>query len=266
MEPSFTPLLECKYLVDGSFTLFEPGVGEHYHNRVGAYTESLAQYAVLALEHWQQRGGIMPHSLRVWDVCFGLGYNSFTLIHYLAQKAETGNVPLGLHLDIQAVELDEALIPLWQQVLALPVYPLFHPETGAYQITCVREVQAVCYTFTPIAPHPGPIVTLSVAMGDALSIVPQWQSQLNNARVHAIFHDAFSPRKVPHLWSPSLFQTYADALCPQQGILLTYSVARIVKNAMELAGLQWHKTEALHQLGHTKGGLMATWVPVHTQP
>jgi tRNA U34 5-methylaminomethyl-2-thiouridine-forming methyltransferase MnmC len=245
--------LQQKPLQDGSFTLFEPEVGEHYHNRLGAYTESLEQYTRLATQHWLEAPQGMPTQVRLWDVCFGLGYNTFTFIHYLAEwQATSGHCPTRA-IHIQAVELDTHLQGMWPQVLALQVYPLFQPGRG-YDIALAANT----ITFTPEAGSGLPKACIHLSMGDALAVLPEWHEQeaTQGTPVHAIFHDAFSPRKVPHLWQPSIFKTYAGALCPQQGVLLTYSVARVVKDGLESAGLSWKKTEALHALGHKKGGLM----------
>jgi tRNA U34 5-methylaminomethyl-2-thiouridine-forming methyltransferase MnmC len=245
--------LQQKFLEDGSFTLFEAEVGEHYHNRVGAYTESLEQYTRLALAYWKEQPGGVPSHVRLWDVCFGLGYNTFTFIHHAAQQqVETGTFPIQ-EIHVQAVELDEQIMAIWPQVLQLDVYPLFQPGQG-YEIS----VEATAITFNPVAGSGLPKACIHLRMGDALVVLPQWQQNVTseNTPVHAIFHDAFSPRKVPHLWQASIFKTYADVLCLQHGVVLTYSVARVVKDGLEQAGLSWKKTEALHSLGHKKGGLM----------
>ena len=251
--------LQQKFLEDGSFTLYEPELGEHYHNRVGAYTESLEQYTLLALEHWQRTNDLsIPAHVRLWDVCFGRGYNTFTFIHTVAiQQAQLGVKTIS-EITIQAVELDEQLQQLWPVVIGLEVYPLFKPGNG-YTIEYTQNT----IVFTPVQEVSTlPKAVIHVCLGDALKALPRWEALPERQPVHAIFHDAFSPRKVPHLWQESIFITYANVLCKQQGVLLTYSVARLVKNAIENAGLIWKKTEALHKLGHKKGGLMGYHLPV----
>jgi tRNA U34 5-methylaminomethyl-2-thiouridine-forming methyltransferase MnmC len=69
----------------------------------------------------------------------------------------------------------------------------------------------------------------------------------------AIFHDAFSWRKVPHLWTTDVFRTY-KTLLKQAGVLLTYSRASRVKEALRAAGYTLANTPGL---GGKKGGLLA---------
>ena len=69
-----------------------------------------------------------------------------------------------------------------------------------------------------------------------------------------VFHDAFSPRKVPHLWSHSLFKEYRRFLEPGKGQLLTYSRARDVRETLEDLGFHLEQTAPL---GRKRGGTLA---------
>jgi hypothetical protein len=69
-----------------------------------------------------------------------------------------------------------------------------------------------------------------------------------------IFHDPFSPRKVPELWTLDIFEKYYRALNAQQGMLLTYSCAGAVRGGLLKAGFSVFQTESL---GHRRGGTLA---------
>jgi hypothetical protein len=79
---------------------------------------------------------------------------------------------------------------------------------------------------------------------------------LNNQNppfVDAIFHDAFSPRKIPELWSQDLFNEYIKLLNPG-GVLTTYSVSKPVRQGLYNAGFKLFDTQ---KLGTKKGGTLA---------
>lgn len=71
-----------------------------------------------------------------------------------------------------------------------------------------------------------------------------------------IFHDAFSPRRMPELWSVDLFANYVKLLKPT-GKILTYSSATAVRGAFRSLGLIVKRTAAV---GGKSGGTVASWV------
>ncbi|MBY0402646.1 MAG: hypothetical protein K2X66_02015, partial [Cyanobacteria bacterium] len=79
------------------------------------------------------------------------------------------------------------------------------------------------------------------------------QNNLNTPFVDAIFHDAFSPRKIPELWSQDLFNEYIKLLNPG-GVLTTYSVSKPVRQGLHNAGFKLFDTQ---KLGTKKGGTLA---------
>jgi tRNA U34 5-methylaminomethyl-2-thiouridine-forming methyltransferase MnmC len=239
-------------LDDGSFTLLQPNLDEHYHNCIGAYTEAYQLYASELLASLKQRSA-PPTSLTLWDVCFGLGYNSFAALNALVHEhaALTDLDTVSIH----AVEMDASLVPIWQDVLALSHFETLRQYYDAPSITPSQDMALDCdtltYTWLPKAAD-YPTLTLTIYIADAVDVLPAWQ-QSQQSSVDAVFHDAFSPKHVPHLWEASLFQIYADVL-HDEGVVLTYSMARLVKDAMNEAGLQWTKTP---RLGKKNGGMRA---------
>jgi len=239
-------------LDDGSFTLRQPDIDEHYHNCIGAYTESYRLYASELLGSVKHYGS-SPTTLFLWDVCFGLGYNSFTALNTLVHERAT--LPELRHVTINAVEMDATLRPMWRDVLDLSHYETLRQY---YDVpTIVDEYSELCscktitYTWLPFAAQ-DPTLTLVIYIGDALTLLPHWEA-LQKTQVDAVFHDAFSPRHVPHLWDVSLFQTYVNVL-HDEGVVLTYSMARLVKDALNAAGLSWAKTP---RIGKQSGGMRA---------
>jgi tRNA U34 5-methylaminomethyl-2-thiouridine-forming methyltransferase MnmC len=241
--------LSRKTLKDGSFSLVDAQLNETYHNWAGAFSEAMGHYAQPALALLEEAEGSLEH-LHLWDVCFGLGYNSFAFIQALLASPLLGKVQ---SLEIQAVEIDERLAPLWQDVL---VQAHFSPLTETFEILQVQTAYGYLLSFQAKEDGlPLPKITMHIHIGDALNILPQWLTQAKPS-VDLIFHDAFSPAKVPALWSSDVFKLYASVLNPTHGGVLTYSLARSVKTAVEASGLGWQK---LPPLGWKKGAMLITY-------
>ncbi len=191
-------------------TLFSEDFGEWFHSRQGAYTEAKATY----VETTDLPTLALAPTLRVLDVCYGLGYNTAAALTAVAQVNPTCQVRLiALELDPrvprQAVEAD--LIGGWPA----PVQD------------CLRELAA-----TGQATRPGLNATL--LWGDARQRIQQVEALGFQADV--IFFDPFSPPHCPELWTVEFFQRVAACLHPQ-GRLATYSCAAAVRAALRLAGL-----------------------------
>ncbi|MCE2931082.1 MAG: hypothetical protein LW809_06830 [Vampirovibrionales bacterium] len=235
-----------KTLKDGSFSLVDVELNETYHNWAGAFTEAIGHYAQPALARLETSTSPLEH-LRLWDVCFGLGYNSFAFIQAVLASPLLGAFK---SLEIQAVEIDGSLAPLWQEVLA---QAHFTNLTQAFHIEQVKTTFGYVLSFqAKEATSPLPQITMHIHIADALAILPQWVTEAKPS-VDIIFHDAFSPSKVPHLWSSDVFTLYASVLDSNHGGILTYSLARSVKTAVEASGLTWRK---LPPLGWKKGAML----------
>jgi tRNA U34 5-methylaminomethyl-2-thiouridine-forming methyltransferase MnmC len=76
---------------------------------------------------------------------------------------------------------------------------------------------------------------LVILSGDATLKIKEIDTYLANKKIHAIFQDAFSPKKNPELWSESWFKKlyqHSDQDC----IMSTYCASRGPLEAMEAAG------------------------------
>jgi len=231
-------------LEDGSFTLIEPTLQEAYHNRAGAFTEADFHYALPSVQHLEARPH-PPDDLVIWDVCFGLGYISFAFLQRLLTSKRLQTVK---RITIYTVDLDASLSQYWQAVLN---QTHFDALRSAYEIPLLSTLSSEHQWQWKRRILDLPELTWYLHFGDALTVLPQWEAE-QNTPVDVIFHDAFSPAKVPHLWSTELFALYSRVLHPCAGCVLTYSLARRVKTAVESAGLQWRK---LPRLGGKDGAL-----------
>jgi tRNA U34 5-methylaminomethyl-2-thiouridine-forming methyltransferase MnmC len=213
---------------DGSLTVEDPVSGELFHNKAGAYTEALLNYvqASAALNRLKKQGQIA-----VLDVCFGLGYNSFVLI------CEALKNKLSATIKIHAIDSDPTLVDLIPTILA------------------GEPLSAIATSFTRDVLASGQPVNL--LLGD-LRIEFQLQVQSLNQCLPKIgedfdfvFHDPFSPRKMPELWSVEIFHHYFKLLKKRAGAVLTYSAAVAVRGGLSEAGFAVKRTASL---GAKSGG------------
>jgi tRNA U34 5-methylaminomethyl-2-thiouridine-forming methyltransferase MnmC len=244
--------LRLKRLKDGSLSLEDSELQETFHNWQGAFAEASEHYAKPALSRLSpNQNGVQ--SLHVWDVCFGLGYNSFAFIQELLEQPWLGELQ---HIRIQAVERNASLHPLWAEVLAQAHFRFLNEQLNYSQTQASFGYELI---FSPKQhTYPLPSIRIELYISDALVVLPQWASAQHEP-IDLIFHDAFSPAKVPHLWTAELFECYASVLSPTHGAILTYSLARQVKNAVESAGLTWQK---LPPLGWKNGAMLITHKPI----
>ena len=216
---------------DGSLSLREPALGELYHNKAGAYKEALINYAEPALALFDR-----SCDLTVLDSCFGLGYNSLVLAQELAKEKRRAQV--------LAVELDSNVLDLLPLILAQPVFSdskLTGREAieDAYRIISSNERR--------------------LSFGNSKYEIRQTDLRdflrtfVAPATIDLVFHDAFSPRKVPELWTIDLFDKYKELL-KANGAILTYSSSAAVRGALQDLGFTVLRSAAL---GGKSGGTVA---------
>lgn len=223
---------------DGSLTLKDPGHGECYHSLMGATRESQELYVDASglAQHWNQPHN-RPHCpasvVTILDVGLGLGYNAVTTITtWLQAETPTSVVMQSLEIDPALVEALASGAASWQSnwqpdLLAVvrSLGEVLSPPPGTTWFTRVK--------------HPRNPCTL------------EWYIHVADARLsdispkHAqgwdyIWQDPFSPEKNPGMWTAEWFAkvrqgTHSDT------ILMTYSVARGVREALTTAGWHWDK-------------------------
>ena len=217
---------------DDSISCFHSETGELYHNRAGAYTEALKNYVEPALlEIVSQR----KNTITVLDVCFGLGYNSFVLL------AEIHRQKITCDVNIIGLDIDEAILSVLPDVLqdrrlkelAHIMAEKFQPKFGRCEF--------------PLSAGSG---KLEIRQADVRREVALFKENFD-----LIFHDGFSPYKMPELWTVDLFCKYYDLLFPLNGSLLTYSTSPAVRNGLKEAGFSIYTTAAV---GEKRGGTLAT--------
>lgn len=219
---------------DDSITCFHDETGELYHNRAGAFTEALKNYiepAGLKLLAEQD-------SIDVLDVCFGLGYNTFVLLDELRKL----NKPC--QINVLGLDIDESILAILDEVLADKRFT----ELRKFMNNNVFKAEFGTYEF-PLDIEGRLNVHLEIRREDIRVAAMTMKEDFD-----LVFHDGFSPYKVPELWTVNLFKRYYSRLSAKQGALLTYSASPAVRAGLRLAGFNVFATTAV---GSKHGGTLA---------
>ena len=188
---------------DGSETFFSEQFNETYHCKQGALEEAKIKYVTPCLEVINSKNEIVA-----LDFCFGLGYNSTSLIDLIGDKK----------LTIIALEDDLEIIKQIQNV---------NPDSKSFSL--IKEFAKNILQGKMETIHEN--ITLKMLLGDA----KQTLNQIDNIDICLL--DPFSPKQSPDLWTQEIFnQLYK--IMNKNSILTTYSYATHVKNKLKLAGFQ----------------------------
>lgn len=179
---------------DGTNTLFSEEFNEPYHStKDGALHESLEKYVKPSLSIKKDKS-----SLKILDICFGLGYNVFATIYYIKQHN------LKTKIEIISSEFDEELIKSLKNFS----YP---PE--------FLEIKHIINALSEFYYYEDEQFKIEIIIGDARETIPKL-----NTKVDIIYQDAFSPSSNPLLWTTEWFKVLKEYSFPDT-ILLTYSTA-----------------------------------------
>ncbi len=195
---------------DGSYTFFSEEFGEAFHSRQGARAEAFQKFADATnlVQKAQQP------SIKLLDVCYGLGYNTAAAIEVIYSVNPNCTVEVyGLELDstVPIGATSPELLQLWSS-----------------------ETQPILQSLAQQHRYQNNVLTAQLLIGDARQTIDQLIEQ--HFQADAIFFDPFSPRRCPQLWTVQFFQRVAQCLAPT-GTLSTYSRSASVRSALIEAGL-----------------------------
>ncbi len=191
---------------DGSNTLFSKKYNQHFHDvRTGAIKESLVKHVIPALSYHKNK-----KHLRILDICFGIGYNTFSTIAYLKENK------LNISLEIFSPELDLSLI----QSLKDFDFP--------------KEFENIKHIIKELSlsqKYEDENIKIEVFIGDARKYIKTLKD------IDIVYQDAFSSEVNRELWSMEYFKDIFKA-CAKDCIMTTYSVSTPVRLSMFEAGFQ----------------------------
>lgn len=214
---------------DNSMSLVHSDHGECFHSNLGARLEAESLYIDRSGFHESLATG---RPIAVLDVGLGLGYNAVAGISKWFEAKHPGD------LRIVSLEWDQDLVKelasgkarwmgdwsdAWCKVSASlqPADHGFHSE--------LRHANQSSRCFW------------DVYVGDARKAV---QKQQFPFLFDFVWQDPFSPKNNPDLWTSQWFRD-VRRLCSSSSTLATYSVARIVREAVADGGWDWSKIDAV---------------------
>lgn len=203
---------------DGSRTLRQPE-GEGYKSLAGALTEARSVYLEASGVAARLRAGTPA---RVLEIGFGTGL-LFLVSAALAQSSDAKLDYVGVEQAPPYADLLESLG--YADLLAPSTLP---NELVSWRRSLGARPEAGRHYLTLGGIH------LNLHVGDALTFAPE-------GTFDAIYHDAFSPRTNPDLWTASFLSALAELLRPG-GRLVSFTVAGSVRRALTEAGLSVTKT------------------------
>ena len=245
---------------DGYFTLLSPDTEETYHNKCGAWLETQAIY--IKPVQFEER---LKHTdnIRLFDPFFGLGYITLGCIVEFVETLEK-TCQSGKTLEVIAIENDPSLIPVLMAVLEQFDQPCLKElkEAFAHKIYYRTQQDPIKngdrFTLS-LENYP---VTIHFIYDDIRVALPTLESE----SLDCIFHDAFSSKKQPELWTQEIFNEYRRLLKPPKGVLHTYSQASHIRAAMRATGLHLYKSALVLTDGYPKPGTLGSIEPRPFQP
>ena len=204
-------------LANGEYSVRSNEHHETFHPVIGPAAEAQALY--VGQLKLPERIAHANGPFVIWDIGLGAAANPLTLL----------NAVRDLHCQIQIVSFDCTSEPLR--------FALEHPEklpflTGFIpRMRELIEMKAVKFQLGG-----GPEVNWEFHLGDFPTLLTE-TFPAGIAKPHAIFYDAFSPKKNPGMWTLPVFAKLHSLLDPgRECSLATYSRSTLLRVTLLLAG------------------------------
>jgi tRNA U34 5-methylaminomethyl-2-thiouridine-forming methyltransferase MnmC len=193
---------------DGSYSLKSVLFQENFHSLLGALEETKLKFTTPSnLQRFKGK------SLNVLDICFGLGYNSASLLNELIKQKS--------YLNLYALEIDKK--PLEYSLRNESFLNLWAPKVKTIFKSLYRKDYFEDQFFK-----------CSLLWGDArekINIIP------SSIKFDLIYLDGFSPQKCPQVWTIEFLSKVKEKL-NSQGYLITYSSSAAVRKTLRNLGLE----------------------------
>ena len=193
---------------DGSYSLRSIFFDENFHSLKGALNETQTKFIVPSdLKRFKNK------SLKVLDICFGLGYNSALLFNNLIQQNSSLSW-YALELDKRPLEFtlkNKNYRKLWNQKIIRIFESLYHKNT-----------------------FEDDLFKCKIIWGEARMKIINIPEDI---KFDLIYLDGFSPQKCPQVWTVEFLSMVTQKLS-KNGYLITYSTAAAVRNTLRNLGLK----------------------------
>jgi len=196
---------------DGSNTLYNEEIGEHYHSKHGALQESKHVFINAGLKFASEG----KSEISVLEVGFGTGLNFILSAEYCTEHY--------IKLDYTSIEA----FPLTTEMLNQTGYSVYvSSKTWTDFISNYEESLKSQQTLSPLCELEIPHITLA---------------QFNTEkRFDVIYYDAFSVQHQPEMWSDEIIAQACSFLKPG-GTFVTYAITGKLKRALKACGFTIEK-------------------------
>ena len=187
---------------DGSYTLYSKKYEQHFHSvKAGAVNESLSKHVIPAL-NFSKNDNLKE--LNILDICFGIGYNTFSTIDYILKNN------IDTKVNFYSPEFDGELIKSLQN--------FEFPD----------EFNDIKYIIDEVSKnnfYEDEQFKIEIFIGDAREYI----QTLNN--IDVVYQDAFSSDVNKELWTKEYFSDIYN--CTKDNCLMTtYSLATPIRLSM----------------------------------
>ncbi len=189
---------------DGSPTLYQPDLDEHYHSVKGALTESLHVYLDMG---WRYFAG---EKVKVFEVGFGTGLNAA-----LTAQAADCEGKATEYISVELYPLSSPLTSYLEGFLEADLLPYYRKVNDAEW-----DCPTVLHDRFVLDKRLDNILTMKIPEG-----------------LNVVYFDAFAPEKQPEIWTESVFRRIFASLS-HGGVLTTYCAKGCVRRMLEEIGFK----------------------------
>lgn len=200
---------------DGSKTIWNEAVGEHYHSRHGAFQESEHVFLKSGLQFWQE--STAAKKVDVLEVGFGTGLNFLLTADYCSRA--------DLSLDYCGIEA----YPLSNEMIAQTGYEKY--VTGNLWNSFLENYQKAMNK------------EQALNSGCSLKIAHTQLENFSSERLFdVLYFDAFAAIHQPEMWSDEALEQCCKYL-RTGGVFVTYAITGNLKRSMKALGFSIEKAK-----------------------
>jgi len=196
---------------DGSNTLYNETIGEHYHSKHGALQESKHVFIDAGLKF----SSANQNEISILEVGFGTGLNFILSFEYCEENS--------INLNYTSIEA----FPLASELIEQTGYSAYVPE----------KIWADFITNYPHALKAPQKLTTHCTLEIPHTTLAEYQSR---KKFDVIYYDAFSVQHQPEMWSDEIIAHACSFLKPG-GTFVTYAITGKLKRAVKACGFTIEK-------------------------
>jgi len=189
---------------DGSISFYNHEFNESYHSKTGAIEESFLKFVKPAISLLN-----LDQDIKVLDLFFGLGYNSFALLYYLREINKYNK-----QIYIKGVEIDKEIYNQNRNIV--------FTKDILFDNLIIESKKANFYYEK--------VKEIDVKFEDVFLFLDNL-----NDKFDLVFFDAFSIKRQPELWSLEMFEKIRK-ISKNNTILTTYSCSKTFRNNISKQG------------------------------